>query len=361
MRTGEEITQVRPSQRFDEEALAKYLSKNLEGFSGPLRVRQFEYGQSNPTFLIATGRKQWVLRKKPPGKLLPSAHAVDREYRIIKALRETEVPVPETYLLCEDDSVIGTSFYIMDLVEGRIFRDPTAPELSSNRERSQIFDAMNDTLAKIHGVDWRSLGLADYGKPGNYMGRQVSRWTKQYEASKTHDIESMDRLIDWLPKSIPEDDSTTIAHGDFRLENLILHPAEPKVIAVLDWELSTLGHPLADLAYNCMVYHIPFKGGIRVGYSGLDVEALGIPPESDYVAAYCRRTGRTEIPNWEFFLAFSMFRLAGIVQGVYKRGLDGIASSDKAETYGQHVQFLSDIAWRIASGREGLTQLHEFG
>jgi aminoglycoside phosphotransferase (APT) family kinase protein len=353
MRTRKEITQVRSSQRFNEEALADYLRKALEDFSGPLKVRQFEYGQSNPTFLLSTGKREWVLRKKPPGKLLPSAHAVDREYRIIKALRETEVPVPKTYLLCDDDSIIGTPFYVMNLVEGRIFRDPTAPELASNRERSEIFDAMNDTLAKIHTVDWKAVGLADYGKPGNYMGRQVGRWTKQYEASKTDDIESMDRLIDWLPKNIPEDDSTTIAHGDFRLDNLIVHPTEPKVMAVLDWELSTLGHPLADLAYNCISYHIPSEGGIRAGYSGLDVEALGIPTESDYVAAYCRRTGRAEIANWAFFLAFSMFRLAGIAQGVYKRGLDGIASSDKAKTYGKFVEFLSDIAWQIASGSGG--------
>jgi aminoglycoside phosphotransferase (APT) family kinase protein len=354
MRTGEETTQVRSSQRFNEEALADYLRKELGGFSGPLKVRQFEYGQSNPTFLISTDRKEWVLRKKPPGKLLPSAHAVDREYRIIKALGDTEVPVPETYLLCEDDSIIGTPFYIMNLVEGRIFRDPTARGLSDNRERGAIFDAMNDTLAKIHRVDWEAAGLAGYGKPGNYMARQVGRWTKQYEASKTEDIESMDKLIDWLPNNVPDDESTTIAHGDFRLENLVIHPTEPRVVAVLDWELSTLGHPLADLAYNCMVYHIPARGGIRVGYRGLDIGALGIPSEPDYVSAYCRRTARTGIPNWEFFMAFGMFRLAAIVQGVYKRGLDGIASSDKAKTYGEHVQFLSDIAWRIVSGSEGM-------
>lgn len=353
MRTREEVTQVRASQRFDEKALSDYLHKELEGFSGKLRVRQFEYGQSNPTFLVSAGRKDWVLRKKPPGKLLPSAHAVDREFKIIKALRETDVPVPETYLLCEEESIIGTPFYIMDFVEGRIFRDPTAPELSDNRERSAIFDAMSDTLAKIHRVDWQAVGLAGYGKPGNYMERQVGRWTKQYEASKTHEVKSMDRLIDWLPKHIPDDDSTTIAHGDYRLENLVIHPTEPRVMAVLDWELSTLGHPLADLAYNCMVYHIPAKGGVRVGYSGLDTEALGIPTEANYVAAYCRRTGRREIPNWEFFLAFSMFRLAGIAQGVYKRGLDGIASSDKAKTYGKYVAFLSEIAWQIASSGEG--------
>jgi len=354
MRTREEITPVRASQRFDEKALSDYLNKALEGFSGELKVRQFEYGQSNPTFLISTGRKEWVLRKKPPGKLLPSAHAVEREYWIIKALRETDVPVPETYLLCEDDSIIGTPFYIMDLAEGRIFRDPTAPELSDTRERRAIFDAMSDTLAKIHRVDWKAVGLASYGKPGNYLDRQVGRWTQQYEASKTDDIESMGRLIDWLPENIPEDESTTIAHGDFRLENLVIHPTEPRVVAVLDWELSTLGHPLADLAYNCMVYHIPARGGIRVGYSGLDMEALGIPTEADYVAAYCRRTGRTEIPNWAFFLAFSMFRLSAIAQGVYKRGLDGIASSDKAKTYGKYVQFFSDIAWQIASSSEGM-------
>ena len=353
MITTEEVVSVRPAHRFSEEVLTDYLRNQLEGFSGPLTVRQFGYGQSNPTFLLTAGGKAYVLRKKPPGKLLPSAHAVDREYRILKALSDADVPVPKTYLLCEDDTVIGTPFYMMELVVGRIFRDPMASKVSDPQEREAIFDAMNETLARIHRVDWKAIGLADYGKPGNYMARQVDRWRRQYEASKTDDIESMNHLIDWLQENIPEDDSTTIAHGDFRLENLVIHPTKPRVMAVLDWELSTLGHPLADLAYNCMTYYIPASGGTRTGFSGLDIKSLGIPSESDYVAAYCRRTGRTGIPNWPFFLALSMFRLAAIVQGVYKRGLDGIASSDKARTYGEHVKFLTDIAWQIASGRGG--------
>jgi aminoglycoside phosphotransferase (APT) family kinase protein len=239
----------------------------------------------------------------------------------------------------------------MERVKGRIFRTPTASEASDAKERTAIFDAMNDTLAKIHQVDWSALGLADFGKPGNYMQRQVSRWTRQYQASKTDQIESMENLIQWLPEHIPSDDSTAIVHGDFRLENLIIHPTEPRVLAVLDWELSTLGHPLADLAYNCLVYYLPAVGDLRAGYKDLDLATLGIPSETEYVASYRRRTGRGDVPNWKFFIAFSIFRLAAIVQGVYKRGLDGIASSDNAKRYGTQVQFLTDIGWQIVTSR----------
>ncbi|MCP4666522.1 MAG: phosphotransferase [Deltaproteobacteria bacterium] len=349
MTSEEDIIPIRSAHCFDEKALADYLKTELEGFKGELAIRQFGHGQSNPSFLLSAGSNKYVLRKKPPGKLLPSAHAVDREYRVLKALTDTAVPVPETYLLCRDDAVIGTAFYVMEFVEGRIFREPTAPQVQDAGERSAIFDAMNDTLAKIHKVDWKALGLTDFGKPGNYMARQVGRWTRQYESSKTDDIESMDNLITWMGEHIPSDDATTIVHGDFRLENMIIHPTEPHVLAVLDWELSTLGHPLADLAYNCMTYHIPDIGGRTAGYDGLDLEALGIPREADYIAAYCDRTSRDDIPDWQFFIAFSMFRLAAIVQGVYKRGLDGIASSAKATSYGDYVRFLSDVAWRIVS------------
>jgi aminoglycoside phosphotransferase (APT) family kinase protein len=237
----------------------------------------------------------------------------------------------------------------MEHVEGRIFRDVTASMAKSPEERAAIFDAMNDTLAKIHLVDWKALGLADYGKPGNYMARQVSRWKRQYEASKTDDIEDMDYLIQWLEENIPGDDTATVVHGDLRLENLIIHPSEPRVVAVLDWELSTLGHPLSDLAYNCMQYYIPVSDSRLSGYKGLNLGELGIPEETDYIDVYCRRTGRSRIADWEFFLAFSMFRLAGIVQGVYKRGLDGIASSDKAKSYGEYVPFLADVARQIIS------------
>jgi len=351
MNTGEKIIAVRPAHRFNETALADYLRRELENFPGKMAIRQFGYGQSNPTYLLSGGGKEYVIRKKPPGKLLPSAHAVDREFRILRALQHTDVPVPQTYLLCEDDAIIGTSFYVMERVKGRIFRTPTASEAVDALTRAAIFDAMNDTLAKIHQVDWKALGLSDYGKPGNYMQRQISRWTRQYQASKTDPIESMENLIQWLPEHIPDDDSTAIVHGDFRLENLIIHPLEPRVVAVLDWELSTLGHPLADLAYNCLGYYLPTVGDLRTGYKDLDLATLGIPSETEYVASYCHRTGCGEVPNWEFFIAFSIFRLAAIVQGVYKRGLDGIASSDNAKRYGAQVQFLTDIGWQIVSSR----------
>ncbi|MDY6878957.1 MAG: phosphotransferase [Thermodesulfobacteriota bacterium] len=354
MNSSEEIVQVRSPHRFDEKRLSDFLRKVMDDPPEELSIRQFEYGQSNPTFLLSDGDRRYVLRKKPPGELLPSAHAVDREYRIIKALENTDVAVPKTLLLCEDISIIGTPFYVMDFVEGRIFRDPYASQVSDPKERTAIIDAMNEMLAKIHLVDWQGVGLSDYGKPGNYMARQVHRWTKQYEASKTEKIESIVSLIQWLRNNVPDDDSTTIAHGDYRLENMVIHPSEPRVLAVLDWELSTLGHPLADLAYNCMVYHLPAIGGKDLGYGDRDLEALGIPPESDYIDAYCRRTGRSEISDWEFFIAFSIFRLVVIVQGVYKRGLNGIASSDNARIYGKHVRFLSDLAWEIVLNRKGM-------
>ncbi len=350
MSSADEIIPVRSAHRFDEEALARYLTNKLEGFAGKLTVKQFGQGQSNPTFLLGSGDREWVLRKKPPGKLLPSAHAVDREYRVIKALQDTDVPVPEACLLCEDDTVVGTPFYVMKRAEGRIFRNPSMPEASSAEERAAIFDAMNETLVKLHRVDLKAVGLEDFGKSGNYMSRQVDRWTRQYEASKTDEIESMDSLIHWLNKNIPDDETTTIVHGDYRLENMVIHPTEPRVIAILDWELCTLGHPLADLAYNCMLYHFPAGSGTNLGLGGLDLEALGIPSEADYVDAYCRCMGRGSIPNWNFFLSFSIFRVAAIVQGVYKRGLDGIASSSKAESFGIYVRYLSDTGWQIASG-----------
>jgi len=350
MSSEDEIIPVRSAHRFDEEALARYLTNKLEGFAGKLTVKQFGQGQSNPTFLLGSGDREWVLRKKPPGKLLPSAHAVDREYRVIKALQDTDVPVPEACLLCEDDTVVGTPFYVMKRAEGRIFRNPSMPEVSSAEERGAIFDEMNKTLVKLHKVDLKAVGLEDFGKSGNYMSRQVDRWTRQYEASKTDEIESMESLIQWLTENIPDDKTTTIVHGDYRLENMVIHPTEPLVIAILDWELCTLGHPLADLAYNCMLYHFPAGSGTNLGLGGLDLEALGIPSEADYVDAYCRRMGHGPIPNWSFFLAFSIFRVAAIVQGVYKRGLDGIASSAKAESFGIYVSFLSDTGWQIASG-----------
>jgi len=349
MMKKEEIRSVRSAHRFNEDALADYLSKKLANFPPKITVQQFGYGQSNPTFLITNGETEVVLRKKPPGKLLPSAHAIDREYRIIKTLENTGVPVPRVYLMCEDTSIIGTPFYVMEKVEGRIFRHPTAPEITSPAARKAVYDSMNETLAKIHQVDWEAAGLSDFGKSGNYMARQISRWTKQYEASKTDHIESMENLMEWLSAHVPDDDCTTIVHGDFRLENLIIHPTEPRVVATLDWELSTLGHPLADLAYNCFGYYFPSRGEQLSGFGDLDLKAFGIPSEKDYMAAYCRRTGREKINDWEFFVAFGIFRLAAIVQGVYKRGLDGNASSADAKAYGELVYYLSDKGWKIVS------------
>ena len=342
-----ETTEVRPAHRFEVGAMEDYMRKHVEGFSGSIAsVRQFKYGQSNPTFILSDPGHNYVMRKKPPGKLLPSAHAVDREYRIISALQVTDVPVPKTYALCNDDSVIGTAFYIMELVEGRIFRDAAAKDASDVGERAEIFDSMNKTLASIHLVDWKALGLTDFGKPGNYMARQAGRWGKQYEAAKTEEIESMDLLIKWLSENMPDDDSPSIVHGDFRLENLIIHPTEPRVVAVLDWEISTLGHPLADLAYNCLNYYIPHTENERLGYQGLNLQDLGIPSEDDVIDSYCQRTGSSRTPHWKFFIAFSLFRLAAIAQGVYKRGLDGNASSETAKLHGVYAKFLSELGWQ---------------
>ena len=345
--TNSEISDVREQHRFDVEALKNYIHKNINDVSGELTVHQFSHGQSNPTFLLNDNNKKYVMRKKPPGKLLPSAHAVEREYRIITALRDTGVPVPETFAFCENESIVGTAFYIMDYVEGRVFRSPFAHEAAGAGERAAIYDSMNDTLARIHLVDWEAKELSDFGKPGNYMARQVGRWTKQYHASQTDRIESMDNLINWLQDNIPKDDNTSIVHGDYRLENMIIHPTEPRVAAVLDWEISTLGHPHADLAYNCMTYHIPEFGNIKMSLMGVNLKELGIPGEEEYLASYCRRTGMQGIPNWEFFLAFSIFRLAAIVQGVYKRGLDGNASSENAMSYGEFTRFLAHNGWKI--------------
>lgn len=340
-----ETIDIREAHRFDVGHLEEFCKSNVEGFTGSLDVRQFSGGQSNPTFLLTTPHKRYVMRKKPPGTLLASAHQVDREYRVMKALADTDVPVPTMRALCMDPEVVGTEFYIMDHLEGRVFRDPQLPGLSAD-DRSAIYDQMNDNLAKLHQVDYKAIGLEDYGRPGNYYERQIGRWIKQYRAAETELVQSMEDLIAYLPSHIPADDATSIAHGDYRLENTMFHPTEPKLIAVLDWELSTIGHPLADLAYNCMLYHFnsPSQGTIM----GLDYAKTGIPAEADYVAAYCRRTGREGIGDWNFYLSFSIFRLASITQGVYKRGLDGNASSSKAAGYGDMCKRLADAAWAIA-------------
>ena len=342
---------VTRAHRFDERRLADYLcARGLNEFRGGLTILQYQGGQSNPTFRLEAGGRHFVLRKKPPGNLLPSAHLVEREYRVMKALADTAVPVPAMFLLCEEPAVIGQTFFVMEHVEGRVFPAPDLPEAASPSERTAMYDAMNRTLARLHSVDWRAAGLSDFGKPSNYLARQVSLWTKQYEASRHREIPAMEALIEWLPDHLPGRggrEETTIAHGDFRLDNLILHPTEPRVAAVVDWELSTLGHPLADLAYNCMTYHLP-RGARWKGLGGVDCAALGIPSEEDYVAAYCRRTGRDGVPDWNFFMAFGLFRLASICQGVYARAMQGNASSRNALEIGRKAPSLADTGWRIA-------------
>lgn len=340
-----ETTPVLDQHRFDEHSLERYLLANVAGFAPPLRVAQVEGGMSNPTFILTDGAQQrYVLRKKPPGKLLPSAHAVDREFRVIAALRQTDVPVAKARILCEDPAVIGTAFYIMDFVEGRVLRTYSLPDMEPT-ERRAIYEAMIDTLAKLHLVDYRAVGLENYGRVGGYLARQVSRWSQQYEASKTEDLPAMDKLMAWLPEHIPDDSETTIAHGDYRLENLIFHPTEPRVLAVLDWELSTLGAPLSDVAYNCLPYHVsdPMRGDI----TNLNDASYGIPSEEEYIARYCVQTGRAKIDNWKFYVVLSLFRLAAISQGVYKRGLEGNASSPAALSRRDRCRELSAAAWVI--------------
>jgi aminoglycoside phosphotransferase (APT) family kinase protein len=287
---------VTEQHRFPTDRLLAWMTRHVDGFRGPLAVEQFRGGQSNPTFRLAAGGKRYVLRRKPPGKLLPSAHAVDREYRVISALGQTEVPVAKTYALCLDDGIIGTAFYIMDYVEGRIFWDPTLPELAP-AQRWAIYDAMNGVIAALHKVDYDKIGLGDFGRPGNYVARQIDRWSKQYRASQTEKIEAMDRLMEWLPKNVPAEDETAIVHGDYRLDNMIFHPTEPRVLAVLDWELSTLGSPLGDFSYHMMTWELGPEA--YRGLGGKDLKALGIPSKEDYLAMYCRRTGRSGIPHRE--------------------------------------------------------------
>jgi len=332
-------------ETLDEAKLAAYLSQHIDGFQGPLTATKFSGGQSNPTFRIDAASGTYVLRRQPPGKLLKSAHAVDREFRVYQALADTDVPVPKVYHLCEDRDVIGSMFYVMECCEGRIFWDAALPEMGSNEERSAAYDQMNQVLAAIHSVDLAAVGLSDYGKPGNYFERQLSRWTDQYRASETQTIEAMDKLIAWLETHIPADDGrVSLVHGDFRLDNMIFSPDEARIIAVLDWELSTLGHPFADLAYQCMQLRMPANSGNMSGLAGADRASLGIPSEQEYVAKYCERMGIEKIDHWAFYLAFSFFRLAAIAQGVAKRALDGNASNKEAMKVGAFVAPLAKAA-----------------
>jgi len=335
---------ILPQHRFDERALEAYLVEHVPELVRPISVSQFIGGMSNPTFLITdSAGKKFVMRKKPPGKLLPSAHAVDREFKVISALHGSGVPVARPYVLCEDESVIGQAFYVMEHVQGRVFRAFMLPDMAPP-ERAAIYDAMNDAIATLHNVDYRAVGLADFGREGGYCERQVSRWSKQYEASKTEEVPAMENLIRWLPENMPANDETTIVHGDFRLENMIFHPTEPRVLAVVDWELGTLGHPLSDIAYNCLPWHVPDS---HRGFLGDLPPEWGIPTEEEYVAAYCRRTGRSGIDNWPFYVVLSLFRLGAIAQGVYRRGLDGNASSPAAIERGKKARELAEVGWSI--------------
>jgi aminoglycoside phosphotransferase (APT) family kinase protein len=330
--------------QLDTKILGDYLTEHIPGFTGPLTAEKFAGGQSNPTFKLNAGGQDYVLRRKPPGELLKSAHAVDREFRVISALQDTAVPVPRTYVLCEDDAVIGSMFYVMEYKEGRILWDPVLPEARDNAERSAIYDAMNETMAALHNVDVNAVGLTDFGRPGNYFERQLGRWSKQYRASETERIESMETLMDWLSSNMPADDGTlTLVHGDYRLDNMMFHPTESRVIALLDWELCTLGHPLADLANQCMAWMLPREGRIK-GLAGVDRQSLGIPTDEEYIARYCERTGRDGIENWNFYLVFSLFRLAAIMQGIVKRAQIGTASSSDAHSSADGVKQLSDLA-----------------
>jgi aminoglycoside phosphotransferase (APT) family kinase protein len=336
---------VAPQHAIDADRLAAWLAANVAPLDGPLEMAQFKGGQSNPTYLLAAGRQRYVLRRKPPGRLLPSAHAVDREFRVIRALADAGVPVARAHALCEDDAVIGTAFYVMEYVAGRVFWDPSLPGMERD-DRAAIHDEINRVIAALHSVDYEAVGLGDFGRTGEYIARQVARWSKQYQASETEKIEAMDNLIAWLPANIPAGDETRIVHGDYRIDNVIFHPREPRILAVLDWELSTLGHPLADFAYHCMVWRIP-PGTFR-GLGGLELAALGIPSEQDYVAAYCRRTGRAGIDrrDWEYYMVYNMFRIAAIVQGVMARALQGNASSAQALETGRAARPLAELAWR---------------
>lgn len=331
----------------DEARLATWLAAHWPGFSGPLVAEKFSGGQSNPTFLLTHPGGRAVLRKKPPGALLKSAHAVDREYRVMKALGGTDVPVPQMHVLCEDDSVIGTAFYVMAFVDGRIFWNPALPDLA-REERTAIYDAMNKALCSLHTVDVAAVGLSDFGKPGNYFSRQLTRWTEQYRASEIEPIADMDRLIAWLERALPADDGrVSLVHGDYRIDNMIFAPETPDLLAILDWELSTIGHPFADLAYQCMQWRLPNAGNMR-GLAGVDRRALGLPTEAEYVAAYAARTGMDPRGHWPFYLAFSVFRLAAILQGVFKRATQGNASNpERALSMKDNVPLLAGMAMAI--------------
>jgi aminoglycoside phosphotransferase (APT) family kinase protein len=326
--------------------LAAWLERHVTGFRGPLRAERFAGGQSNPSYRIDAASGPYVLRRKPPGPLLPSAHAVEREYRVMRALAATAVPLPRVHALCEDDSVIGSAFYVMEYLDGRIFWDQRLPEIADTAERAAMFDSMNAVIAALHEVGYGAVGLADFGRPGNYMGRQIARWSRQYRASETEPIAAMDRLIDWLPLHLPPESAPAIVHGDYRMDNLVFHKTKPLVIGVLDWELSTIGDPLADFAYHVMSWRVTPE--LFRGLAGIDFAALGIPDENSYVAAYCRRTRREGIADWDFYMIYSLFRIAAIVQGIARRAIDGTAASPEAAAIGRTARPLAEQAWDLA-------------
>ncbi len=349
-------TRAVPDQHaFDTDALTRWLTQHLDGFAGPIKVELFKGGQSNPTYKLVTPRRSYVMRAKPGpvARLLPSAHAIEREFKVMRGLASTDVPVPTMHCLCMDESVVGRAFYVMEFMEGRVLWDQALPGMA-NAERSAIYDEMNRVIAALHSVSFTDRGLADYGKPGNYFERQIGRWSKQYVASATQPIPEMDELMAWLPAHMPasasDEKMVSIVHGDFRLDNLMFHPSEPRVIAVLDWELSTLGHPLADFSYHCMSWHIA-PGTFR-GIGGIDHAGLGIPTESEYIRSYCERTGiatpESLAPDWNFYQAYNLFRMAAILQGIAKRVEAGTASSEQAVASGRGARPMAEMAWEFA-------------
>jgi len=334
---------------FDEERLTRFMENHVRGFEGPIKVDQFKGGQSNPTYRITSPSGQYVLRRKPPGKLLKSAHAVDREYRVISALKAQDFPVARPYVLCTDETVIGTMFYIMECVNGRIIWNPHIPDAKPD-ERTAIFDELNATIARLHSIAPQTAGLGDFGKPDGYVARQISRWSEQYRASTISEVQEMNQLMDWLPGACPERSGVAIVHGDFRLDNTVLHPTEPRILAVLDWELSTLGDPIADFTYHMMQWHMPpSKTGAGVGsLVGHDLAALGIPKAETYIARYCERTGRSDISNFDFYFAYNFFRMAAIFQGIAGRVRDGTAANPNAAAMESQVAPMAQVAWHYA-------------
>jgi len=344
---GSDSNEVREKHRFEVKNLERFMEEHVEGFRGPLSVSQFSGGQSCPTYKLEAPSDTYVMRRKPPGKLLPSAHAVDREFRVMKGLNQTDFPVPHAYVLCDDESIVGTQFYIMSYTPGRVMWDPSMPEVSRS-DRTAIYDSVNETLAKLHSYDHVALGLEDHGRPGNYFARQIHRWSKQYKMSESETIEEMDRLMEWLPAHNPTSDETCIVHGDFAMHNIMIHATEPRVLAVLDWEISTLGHPLGDLTYTTQNWYTPGVEGGRPVLSGQDLDALGIPSLDEFHATYCERAGRGPIENIHFYKSYNLFRSAAIAQGIMGRVRDGTANDPNAALNERRIRPLAKAAWEEA-------------